>query len=54
MVSDDAGHGFYLVFDEIGSAAVVPVVQSAAKPAVVAADMPDIAKEGMYNLFVKS
>ena len=35
MVSDDAGHGFYLVFDEIGSAAVVPVVQSAAKPTVV-------------------
>ena len=45
---------FYLKFDEIGSAAVMPIVQSAAKPTVVAvvvpADTPDKAKEGIFNL----
>jgi len=38
MVSDDAGHGIYLGFNEIGSAcAAVPVV-------------PVAEKRGMYNL----
>ena len=56
IVSDDAGPGIYLKFDEIGSAEVMPVVQSAAKPTVVAAvvpaDVPDGAKEGMFNLIL--
>ena len=35
IVSDDAGHGIYLVFDEISSVAVMSVVLSAAKPTVL-------------------
>jgi len=56
MVSDDAGHGIYLEFDEIGSAADMPIVQPAAKPTVVAAvgpaDVPDKAREGIFNLIL--